>query len=140
MMRTEASTGISTGDVEGGVKVLLRLEGVALFVAAIWLYGRASGDWRLFAILFLVPDLSFAFYLAGSRASAAAYNAMHSTIAPIVLACAGFAWGIAPFLAVALIWAAHVGFDRALGFGLKYASGFSHTHLGRIGHHAQRAQ
>ena len=36
-------------------------------------------------------------------------------------------------LAVALVWLAHIGFDRALGYGLKYAAGFDRTHLGRIG-------
>jgi hypothetical protein len=34
---------------------------------------------------------------------------------------------------IALIWAAHVGIDRALGLGLKYTAGFGITHLGRIG-------
>ncbi len=33
----------------------------------------------------------------------------------------------------ALVWIAHIGFDRALGFGLKYASRFGDTHLGRTG-------
>ena len=33
----------------------------------------------------------------------------------------------------ALIWAAHIGFDRALGYGLKYPTSFGETHLGRIG-------
>jgi hypothetical protein len=36
-------------------------------------------------------------------------------------------------LLIAMIWLAHIGFDRALGYGLKYASGFGFTHLGRIG-------
>ena len=35
--------------------------------------------------------------------------------------------------AVALIWAAHIAVDRALGYGLKYGAGFGLTHLGRIG-------
>ena len=35
--------------------------------------------------------------------------------------------------ALALIWIAHIGLDRALGYGLKYATGFGDTHLGRIG-------
>jgi hypothetical protein len=34
---------------------------------------------------------------------------------------------------VALIWFAHIGMDRALGYGLKYETGFNDTHLGRIG-------
>ena len=32
-----------------------------------------------------------------------------------------------------MIWLAHIGFDRALGYGLKYSAGFGFTHLGRIG-------
>jgi hypothetical protein len=32
----------------------------------------------------------------------------------------------------ALIWCAHIGFDRTLGYGLKYAEGFGYTHLGRL--------
>jgi hypothetical protein len=28
---------------------------------------------------------------------------------------------------------AHIGIDRALGYGLKYSAGFGFTHLGRIG-------
>ena len=92
------------------------------------------------AVLFLVPDLAFAFYAFGARAGAFAYNTTHSTIGPFLLALAsqcdlaklGFAHlpALMPF---AFIWFAHVGFDRALGYGLKYASGFSDTHLGAIG-------
>jgi hypothetical protein len=32
-----------------------------------------------------------------------------------------------------LIDLAHVGFDRMLGYGLKYGTGFGDTHLGRKG-------
>jgi hypothetical protein len=35
-------------------------------------------------------------------------------------------------LAIALIWSAHVGIDRALGYGLKYNDAFASTHLGRL--------
>ena len=35
------------------------------------------------------------------------------------------------FQAIALIALAHIGFDRALGYGLKYSAGFGATHLGR---------
>ena len=34
---------------------------------------------------------------------------------------------------IACIWAAHVGFDRLLGYGLKYGTSFGDTHLGRRG-------
>ena len=42
-------------------------------------------------------------------------------------------WLAKPVASLAFIWAAHAGFDRALCYGLKYATGFGHTHLGRIG-------
>jgi len=32
-----------------------------------------------------------------------------------------------------IIWITHIGFDRALGYGLKYSAGFKFTHLGVIG-------
>jgi hypothetical protein len=122
--------------VTGGTRTLLRLEGLALLAAAVLLYARAQGNWLLFAELFLLPDISFAGYLFGPRAGAAAYNAAHSTLGPIALAAFAIASGIQLPLALALIWLAHVGFDRALGYGLKYASGFRDTHLGRIGRHS----
>ncbi|HEY1630575.1 MAG TPA: DUF4260 domain-containing protein [Rhizomicrobium sp.] len=112
----------------------MRLEALGLFLGAMALFWRLSGDWKLFAILILVPDLSMAFYVAGPRTGAVAYNTMHSTIGPMVLAAASFLVPQQPLLLpVALIWFAHVGIDRALGFGLKYPSAFGDTHLGRIG-------
>jgi hypothetical protein len=123
-------------EATGGVKRMLQLEGLALLAASAGLYAHSAGDWRLFAVLFLAPDLSFAFYLFGPRVGAIGYNALHSTIGPIALAAAGMALNAHLALAIALIWFAHVGFDRALGFGLKYASAFGDTHLG----HRFRAQ
>ncbi len=119
------------GTVEGGVRGLLRAEGLALMAGAAALYWRVGGDWRQFAILFLVPDLSFAGYLAGPRVGAAAYNTMHATLLPLLLAAAGLAFAAPLAIQIALIWLAHIGFDRALGYGLKYGSGFGFTHLGR---------
>jgi hypothetical protein len=117
-----------------GVRLTLRVEGAALAFAAIAAYAHLGGTWPLFAVLFLAPDLSFLGYLAGARVGALAYNTMHSTIGPITLGAFGVTLGHPIAILIALIWAAHVGFDRALGYGLKYASGFRNTHLGLIGH------
>ena len=35
-------------------------------------------------------------------------------------------------LAVGLVWLAHIGIDRALGYGLKYPTHFEDTHLQRV--------
>jgi hypothetical protein len=90
----------------------------------------------MFAILFLAPDLSFAAYLLGPRIGAYGYNALHSTLGPLLLGAIG--WWADDFIlrdifwATALIWIAHVGFDRMLGYGLKHTSGFKDTHLGKL--------
>jgi len=123
--------------VTGGVCRMLRLEGLALLTIAVTAYAQVSGDWKLFAILFLVPDLSFIAFLFGPSAGAAAYNAMHSTTGPLALGLAAVLTAQPLALSIALIWIAHVGFDRALGYGLKYATGFGDTHLGRIGKSAK---
>ena len=113
----------NAGAVTGGVRTLLRLEGLTLFAGMTLLYAVWDGSWLVYAILFLAPDLSFAAYLAGPKPGAIIYNAAHSYMAPVSLMVAGFA----------LSSMAHIGIDRALGYGLKYAAGFGFTHLGRIG-------
>jgi hypothetical protein len=103
-------------------------------VYAVW------GDtWWIYAVLFLAPDLSFAGYLAGPRVGALVYNAAHSYMAPMALMVGGILFWPPPASSIAMIWLAHIGFDRALGYGLKYSAGFSFTHLGRIGKSATTA-
>jgi hypothetical protein len=115
------------------VRTILRLEGAAAFAAAVALYAHAGFSWPLFALLILAPDLAMLPYLIGPRAGAAAYNLAHTYALPLPLALAGF-WFASPIVAaLGLIWIAHIGMDRMLGYGLKYASGFADTHLGRIG-------
>ena len=123
----------ASGSVTGGVKTLLRLEGLTLFVGMVVLYVAWDGSWWIFAILFFAPDLSFLGYLSGPRIGALIYNAAHSYMVPMALMTTGFAIAEPLVLSIAMIWLAHIGFDRALGYGLKYDSGFGFTHLGRIG-------
>jgi Domain of unknown function (DUF4260) len=123
----------AAGTVTGGLRILLRLEGLSLFAGMTLLYALWGGSWWLYAILFLAPDLSFAGYLAGPRIGAIIYNATHSHLAPMALAAGGLALSSPLSLSIAMIWLAHIGIDRALGYGLKYNAGFTFTHLGRIG-------
>ena len=117
--------------VTGTPRIILRLEGLAVLALATWLFARGGHSWPLFAILFLVPDVSFAAYAMGPRIGALGYNLLHSYVGPIVLGALFVATGRPPVLA--LVWAAHVGFDRMLGYGLKYPTAFGDTHMGRIG-------
>lgn len=129
-----------TGMVTGVPRLLLRAEGAAVLIVAAMLYRATGESWWLFAVLFLAPDLSFLGYFAGPRAGAIAYNCAHTLIGPAALGVAGFFAGDKLLTALALIWAAHIGFDRLLGYGLKYAAGFGLTHLGRIGRDARSSQ
>ncbi len=134
----DIASGDAAGAVTGGPRTLLRLEGLTLFAGMTLLYGVWDGSWWIYAILFLAPDLSFAAYLAGPRAGAVVYNAVHSYMTPMILMVAGFAMASPLVLSIAMIWLAHIGIDRALGYGMKYSAGFGFTHLGRIGKDAAK--
>ncbi len=131
---SEAAPGPSpteAGFVTGGVRMLLRLEGLVALAAALAIYAYASFSWAAFALFFLAPDLSMLAYLAGPRVGAIGYNIVHTYALPLMLALAGFVGGVPMAAAGGLIWIAHIGFDRLLGYGLKYPTAFGDTHLGR---------
>lgn len=130
---TDTTTTPATGSVTGGVRTLLRLESAALAAACMVFYSYFEGSWWMFALLLPAPDLSFLGYLAGPRAGAAAYNAAHAAILPMLLGIFAMVMPSALAMHLSLIWCAHIGIDRALGYGLKYDAGFTFTHLGRIG-------
>jgi len=123
----------AAGAVSGAPLALLRLEGAAMLLAASFAYSRLGAGWALFGWLFLAPDLSMLGYLGGRRLGAACYNAGHSYLGPAALAVLGVGASIPLLLGIACIWLAHIGFDRLLGYGLKYTSSFGATHLGRRG-------
>jgi hypothetical protein len=109
----------------------VRLEDVAGLVGSVLLYSKLEAGWGYFALLFLVPDLFMAGYAVNKTVGAVVYNIGHTYASPVFLAAVGYA--MTPSLyPIALIWAAHIGFDRMIGYGLKYAEGFKSTHLGRI--------
>ncbi len=116
--------------VTGSVRTILRAEALLELVAAVAAYHHLGADWRLFAVLFLLPDLSMVGYLANPALGARLYNVAHSSITPALLALCGFELGTDQFCPIALIWTAHIGFDRLLGYGLKYPTAFARTHLG----------
>jgi hypothetical protein len=96
------------------------------------LYVRADYSWWLLVVLALAPDLSMVAYAAGPRVGAAAYDLVHTYALPVVLGAVGVVTDAGAATAVALIWLTHIGVDRALGYGLKYPSGFKGTHLQRV--------
>ena len=125
---------IENGYVTGNVRWLLRLEGVAIFVFALMAYNFLGFTWGFFVLVFLLPDVFLLVYFYSPKAGAIAYNISHSYVFPLMLFAYGFFVSSSDADRLALIWIAHIGFDRALGFGLKYARGFRYTHFGKLGH------
>jgi hypothetical protein len=130
------SNTITESFASGTPQLILRLEGFCLFAGALWAFQVQHAGWALFAVLFFAPDLSMLGYLVNPKIGAAAYNAAHTTAVYGPLAVYGYLSGFSVALAVGLIGLAHVGFDRLLGYGLKYPLGFGYTHLGRVGREA----
>lgn len=114
------------------ILILLRLEGAAAFAAGLAAYVALADGWLTLAVVALAPDLAMVGYAFGPRVGARLYNLAHTYLVPAVLAALGLSVlpGVLP---VACVWLAHIGIDRAFGFGLKSETGFGLTHLGRIG-------
>jgi hypothetical protein len=113
--------------------VLLRIEGAAVFGASLALYLDADFSVFAFLMLLLVPDLAIAGYAVNKQVGAAAYNLAHLELWPALLLVMGVLGDEATLVQVALIWFAHIGIDRALGLGFKYADAdFQDTHLSRV--------
>jgi hypothetical protein len=111
--------------------VLLRLEALAELVVICVAYQHLNpGKWGMFALFFLAPDVSLLGYaLPNKRVAAAFYNVLHCSVLPLALGL--FAWAYTRPLAgeLALIWLAHISFDRLVGYGLKFPSEFKRTHI-----------
>ena len=134
----QATTARSTpesmpGMTTGTVRTWLRLEGVAAFAAGLALFGATGGNWLFVVPLLLLPDVSAAGYLASPRLGAATYNLFHNWVPGILTLGIGL-WLASPaILIAAAILVAHVGMDRAVGYGMKLPGSFHDTHLGRMG-------
>ena len=114
---------------------ILRSEGLVLFAVALAGYFAGLDEpWWLVPLLLFVPDAFMVGYAKSHRAGAMLYNFAHSYPAPAVLGIVASLAGETLWQGVALVWFAHIGMDRAMGYGLKYETDFKDTHLGRIGH------
>lgn len=110
-------------------RTFLRVEGLAVFAAATAGYVALGGPWWLYVGLVLAPDLFMLGYLAGPETGATVYNLGHVYAWPLLLGGVGLWRGVDLAVLVALVWIAHVGVDRAFGYGLKRPTGFGDTHL-----------
>lgn len=115
------------------IRKTLQLEGLAIFLIAISFWGKMSGNWWLFLILFFTPDISMLGYLKDKKLGAMLYNLVHNFFLAFIILALGEAILNSQMVSLAgIILFAHVGLDRFLGFGLKYPTGFKSTHFQKL--------
>lgn len=114
------------------MKYSLKLEELLQLVFGIYLFAQLDFSWWWFIGLFLVPDIGMLGYLVNAKIGAYSYNLFHHKGLAIVILIAGNLL-LGPYFQLAgIILFAHSSFDRMLGYGLKYTSGFKQTHLGSL--------
>lgn len=113
-------------------KIILHLEGFFILVLSLYFYWTLDFSWLLFILLLFTPDIAMLGYMAGNRTGAWIYNLFHTYSLPLVLILFSFILSQSLLLAIGLIWLAHIGMDRMVGYGLKYPTGFKETHLNRV--------
>lgn len=113
-------------------RLFLHLEGLALLASAIVIYSNQQFSWGAFALYLLAPDLAIIVYAVNQRSGQIVYNVVHTTIFPLALAVFSILNTNSLGLQIALIWLAHIGMDRAVGYGFKYPGSFKETHFSRI--------
>jgi hypothetical protein len=118
-MSTQTLTVTRTRQPRTLAGILLRLEGFALFGAALVIYFTQGYGWLTLILLLLVPDLAALGYLVSARVGNRCYNLAHTLVVPLVLAVLAGLTGQMLGLQLALIWLAHIGMDRTVGYGFK---------------------
>lgn len=117
------------------MKAMLKIEEAGITAISIYLltkYNLGLPVWA-WVILFFSPDISMLGYLVNTRVGAYTYNLFHHRAVAIILAAFGLLLASNLLIAIGILLFAHSSFDRMLGYGLKYADNFKHTHLGWIG-------
>ncbi len=115
------------------MNLLLKLEEVAIFLFCLFIFNQLDFAWWWFPSLLLLPDIGMMGYLINPKIGAFTYNLLHHRFVASIVAIYALTYGNDYWILTAIILFAHISFDRALGYGLKYADSFNNTHLGIIG-------
>ena len=126
------------GTDTGAVRAWLRAEGLSVAALSVLLYWHLGSSWWVFVGLLLTPDLAMLPYLLNPRIGSVSYNVVHSYLLPLGLATVTITAHRLGMLPILLIWTAHIGLDRFLGYGLKYSTAFRDTHLGALRNRPER--
>lgn len=118
--------------VVGKPRFFLRVEGTVLLTASLVLFDSTRQHWWWVPVLLFVPDIFMAGYAKSTKLGALIYNVGHTYLLPTSMGLYGWQSHRPLVLGIGLIWLAHIGMDRVLGYGLKYDDNFKHTHLGSL--------
>ncbi|WP_026584886.1 DUF4260 domain-containing protein [Bacillus sp. J33] len=113
-------------------KILLHIEGFAILSLSLYVYSYNQFSWVLFVILLLAPDISMLGYILNNKVGAVLYNIFHTYSLSIGVVICGLLLSSQTVLAIGIIWTAHIGMDRMIGYGLKYPTDFKDTHLNHV--------
>ena len=109
-----------------------------MLLLSIFLIAQLHYAWYWWLVWILVPDLSMLAYLGGNRIGAIGYNLVHHKGVAVGIYLTGWYLRQPAVEYAGLILFGHSCMDRAMGYGLKYSSGFGDTHLGPIGKNSTR--
>ncbi|KAF5013133.1 hypothetical protein FDECE_853 [Fusarium decemcellulare] len=123
---------MNNGFVNGFPQLLLQVEGATIFGATCWSYLRLNIPWTWYTAIgiFFFPDLGMLGFIVSNKLGSITYNMLHTETPAVVLLCAAWARKDTSLMALGLLWLGHIAFDRMICAGLKYETGFAHTHLG----------
>ncbi|MCP8615881.1 DUF4260 domain-containing protein [Salirhabdus salicampi] len=113
-------------------KALLHMEGLAVLLVSVYFYASLNFSWLLFIVLFFIPDVSMVGYGISKKFGALTYNIFHTYTVPTIFILMGVFSTMETLVMIGLIWSAHIGMDRMIGYGLKYPTSFKETHLNRV--------
>lgn len=126
------------------MKLVLKLEELAMWVGCILLLYVSQVDWWWYGLMFLGPDVSMLGYLVNTKVGAWSYNLLHHKGVAIVIFLLGLTIQLPGdvqnkdwLINLGIILFGHSSMDRFFGYGLKYENGFKFTHLGKIGKSAK---
>lgn len=118
------------------MKQIIRIEELALTAGSIYLISllHLNLSWWVYLLLFFTPDIGIAGYLINNKAGAILYNLFHHKAIAMAVIFTGIVAAMPLIIFSGLILLAHSSFDRIMGYGLKYFTGFNDTHLGTVVH------
>ncbi|MEZ0610482.1 DUF4260 domain-containing protein [Fibrella sp. WM1] len=115
------------------MKTLVKVEEAAQFALSVLLFSKLPFVWWLYPTLLLLPDVSMIGYLISAKVGAYLYNLVHHKAFAIAVGMVGLFLANDYWLLAGVLLFGHSSMDRMFGYGLKYAKGFTFTHLGDIG-------